>query len=577
VLNDENHARLFAPSETVEAAAWGAELRNDELSDITFNGMPVLRAIRAVVRDHDWRTLVPTVSRVAQHSRDGGVTLLLDIDFAGFGSSYTGELAIHFTKNSVKVTFDGVAPAAFRSNRIGLVVLHRPDDAGRAVTIGSPGGASTPSFFPVDISPHQPFMDLSSMEWERDGTRFRLDFHGDVFETEDQRNWTDASFKTYSTPLSKPFPVEVSAGDRVHQSVLLTVTSGSAAPSSVRQPESVLTVLDGGTARVPALSLSATSATAPRTRSEPIPGLDALLLELAPGPDNERTVRGAADEATDLNVPLDVRLSVDSPQRIGELLELLPLDNVLRLAVFDASSHVTEPELWAELRDEARRREFGGALLAGARSHFTELNRSADRLPPDADAVSFSITPQMHATEVPHVVETLPMQRLVALNALRIGPGRPLHLGPVTLKARFNAVATEGDDAAAEAMATDPLQPEGFTAAWLLGSIAALSVPGVESVSYFEATGPRGIRGPGGLTPAGELLAALAAVRECEVLEVAGEVPGVVLYPVRDGGRTVLFAANLTAQALSVVVRLPGSHTTNLEFEPWTAVVRRVD
>lgn len=577
MLNDENHARLFAPSETVEAAAWGAELRNDELSDITFNGMPVLRAIRAVVRDHDWRTLVPTVSRVAQHSRDGGVTLLLDIDFAGFGSSYTGELAIHLIKDSVKVTFDGVAPAAFRSNRIGLVVLHRPDDAGRAVTIGSPGGASTPSFFPVDISPHQPFMDLSSMEWERDGTRFRLDFHGDVFETEDQRNWTDASFKTYSTPLSKPFPVEVSAGDRVHQSVLLTVTPGSA--TAVPRPASkgVFTVLDGGTARVPALTVSATSATAPRTRSEPIPGLDALLLELAPGPDTERTVRGAADEAADLGVPLDVRLSVDSPQRIGELLELLPLDNVLRLAVFDASSHVTEPELWAELRDEARRREFTGALLAGARSHFTELNRSADRLPPGADAMSFSITPQMHATEVPHVVETLPMQRLVALNALRIGPGRPLHLGPVTLKARFNAVATEGDDAAAEAMATDPLQPDGFTAAWLLGSIAALSVPGVESVSYFEATGPRGIRGPDGLTPAGELLAALAAVRGCEVLEVAGEVPGVVLYPVRDGGRTVLFAANLTAQALSVVVRLPGSHTTNLEFEPWTAVVRRVD
>ena len=103
----------------------------------------------------------------------------------------------------------------------------------------------------------------------------------------------------------------------------------------------------------------------------------------------------------------------------------------------------------------------------------------------------------MHATEVPHVVETLPMQRLVALNALRIGSGRPLHLGPVTLKARFNAVATDGIDADAEAMATDPLQPEGFTAAWLLGSIAALSVPGVESVSYFEATGPRGIRGPG--------------------------------------------------------------------------------
>ena len=29
---------------------------------------------------------------------------------------------------------------------------------------------------------------------------------GDVFEMEDQRNWTDASFKTYCTPLRQPFP-----------------------------------------------------------------------------------------------------------------------------------------------------------------------------------------------------------------------------------------------------------------------------------------------------------------------------------------------------------------------------------
>lgn len=579
MINDENHARLFAPSETVEAAGWRAELRNDELSDITFNGIPVLRAIRAVVRDHDWRTLVPTVGRVAQHARDGGVTLLLDIDFAGFGTSYTGELAIHLMEDSVRVTFDGIAPAAFRSNRIGLVVLHRPDDAGRAVAIGSPGGVSTPSFFPVDISPHQPFMDVSSMGWERDGTRFRLDFHGDVFETEDQRNWTDASFKTYSTPLSKPFPVDVSAGDRVHQSVLLTAMPGAAAPGPRPTLEGVLTVLDGGAARVPALSVSATSAstTASKTRSEPIPGLDVLLLELAPGPDAEHIVRRATEEAAALDVPLDVRLSVDSPDRIGGLLDLLPLDSVVRLAVFGASSHVTEPEPWDELTNEARRREFTGVLLAGARSHFTELNRHAGIVPPDAQALTFSITPQMHATEVPHVVETLPMQRLAALNALRIGSGRPLHIGPITLKARFNAVATAGDDAAAEAMATDPLQPEPLTAAWLLGSIAALSVPGVESLSYFEAKGPRGIRGPGGLTPAGELLAAVAAVRGCEVLDVAGGVPGVVLYPVRDSGTTVLFAANLTAKPLGVVVRLPGGDSTNLEFEPWTTVVRRFD
>ncbi len=41
---------------------------------------------------------------------------------------------------------------------------------------------------------------------------------------EDQRNWTDASYKTYSTPLALPFPVEIRAGETVEQTVTLWVT-----------------------------------------------------------------------------------------------------------------------------------------------------------------------------------------------------------------------------------------------------------------------------------------------------------------------------------------------------------------
>ena len=48
-------------------------------------------------------------------------------------------------------------------------------------------------------------------------------FAGDVFEMEDQRNWTDASYKTYCTPLALPFPVEIPEGARISQSVTLTL------------------------------------------------------------------------------------------------------------------------------------------------------------------------------------------------------------------------------------------------------------------------------------------------------------------------------------------------------------------
>ena len=46
---------------------------------------------------------------------------------------------------------------------------------------------------------------------------------GDTFEMEDQRNWLDASYKTYVRPLALPWPYTIGQGQRFTQSVALTV------------------------------------------------------------------------------------------------------------------------------------------------------------------------------------------------------------------------------------------------------------------------------------------------------------------------------------------------------------------
>ncbi len=51
----------------------------------------------------------------------------------------------------------------------------------------------------------------------------RVEFEGEVFEMEDQRNWTDASFKTYCTPLEIPYPVEVTKGTKISQKITISV------------------------------------------------------------------------------------------------------------------------------------------------------------------------------------------------------------------------------------------------------------------------------------------------------------------------------------------------------------------
>ena len=73
------------------------------------------------------------------------------------------------------------------------------------------------------MSPTRPFTDIKRMEWNVSDNDCRLDFHGDIFETEDQRNWTDASYKTYSTPISIPYPVRMLKGDKISQKVELKV------------------------------------------------------------------------------------------------------------------------------------------------------------------------------------------------------------------------------------------------------------------------------------------------------------------------------------------------------------------
>ena len=111
--------------------------------------------------------------------------------------------------NSITFTMEGIALESFEKNRIGFCVLHPIDGcAGTNCVIAHSDGSLEQSVFPEQISPDQVFRDIRSMKWMANTVHCRLDFEGDIFETEDQRNWTDASYKTYSTPLSASFPCD---------------------------------------------------------------------------------------------------------------------------------------------------------------------------------------------------------------------------------------------------------------------------------------------------------------------------------------------------------------------------------
>jgi hypothetical protein len=287
----------------------------------------------------------------------------------------------------------------------------------------------------------------------------------------------------------------------------------------------------------------------------------------------ERAVDDSADGT------LDVRIIVTELDELAAALDALVPLNVSRIAVFDSGSHVTEPELWAALVAGVSARGLTAELVGGTRGYFTELNRTHERLAESVGALTFSITPQMHSLDREQIIESIGVQRTVALNARLIADGRPLHIGPVTLRARFNAVATDAQEPEQSVTldhgygaglvdgATDPRQQGRALAAWLVASVEALTVADVHSISYFEAWGERGIVSADGtrVFPVAVALAWLTELRGARLLTLAGDIADkvrVLATRSSDGSLTVL-VSNLSDTAQVVQVGL-GANATEI-------------
>ncbi len=202
-----------------------------DLRYIRLGDREVLRRVYVAVRDRNWGTVPPRLSNVQMDIGEDSFRIAYDvehrqgdIDFFWKGT-ITGRV-----DGTITFAMDGVARSTFWRNRIGFCVLHPIREcAGAPCKIEHVDGTVEEETFPKYISPHQPFFDIRAISHEvMPGIWAEVRFAGDVFEMEDQRNWTDTSYKTYCTPLRLPYPVEIQAGTRVVQTVTLSLQGSTA-------------------------------------------------------------------------------------------------------------------------------------------------------------------------------------------------------------------------------------------------------------------------------------------------------------------------------------------------------------
>ena len=527
------------------------ELRGDELADLAVDGVVVLRSIRLVLRDRDWGTVGLDVERC----ESGPAALTLHVR----GGGIVGTVGVHVDGARLEVVADVVAEREVETNRLGLVVLHPPTVAGANLAVTHSDGAVEATHFPRAISPHQPAFDIAALAWEHRGLALSLTLEGDVFEMEDQRNWTDASFKTYSRPLALPFPYRLAAGNRVRQAATLHA-AGAAEPFATADDEVVLR--PAGV--VPAIGVGASTAPNPAPPPVAVGSFVRVELDLA-----SPAWRAALGRAIASGLPLDVRFVHASPRDLRVAvphLSGLAVRTVGAFAGDGPEKHVSDATTVAALREALHAEGLDLPVVGGARTHFTELNRGHALLPDDLDGVGFALTPLFHSRATAQLVESLGILPLIARQAVEISGGVPVHVGPVTLRPHVDAVATTPEPVPSEPdlrdgygpallEATDPRQSAQELAAWTVASLAALTTPGIASVAFFEEWGPRGIRSSDGEPyPVAEALGVLAGLAGAPVEVGCSADSRVWVMRVATAGGPVTLAANLDTVPREVCV-----------------------
>jgi hypothetical protein len=468
----------------------------------------VVRALYAAVRDQNWATLPPQVTLRTQEI--GGDTFRLAFDCVcrrgNIDYFWQGEMTGD-ALGQIRFVFDGVARSDFLRNRIGICILHPITEcAGKAVAIEHEDGSTEQGNFPRDISPHQPFFDIHGMTYEiaNTGINVRLEMEGEPFEMEDQRNWTDASFKTYCTPLALPLPQAVKTGDRVRQSVALSL-SGNVRPilpvNVGRSPQ--LSISTTPLLTLPPIGLCLASHGRPLSPREidrlRVLRLSHLRVELRlDDPAFPKRLEQANAEAAALETGLHVALvwCDHSDEKVPVLLQHLEhlKPKPLLWIVLHESENPTSEKTVQHVRSALAQTGSTALWAAGTRDFFTEVNRV--RLQPGATSfLCYSNNPQVHAFDNTTLVENLAGQVSNVESARHFTP-RPVVVSPITLRIRANENATKELPGALTELPSDvdPRQLSLFGAGWTLGSIAKLATTGfVQSLTYYETTGWRGV------------------------------------------------------------------------------------
>ncbi len=591
-----------APLRPLTAGPLSVLFDGANLRDVRMHGEEVMRAVSFIVRDKDWATWKPVIEDLIIDSGADRFYIAFRATCSGGGERFVYDARIEGRSDGV-LSFSGrgEAPEGLLTNRTGFVVLHPIEGvSGHPATIRHTDGRTVETRFPEKIDPVQPMMDLREIiHHTPGGQRVSCLMEGDSFEMEDQRNWTDASYKTYVRPLALPWPYRVEPGEVIEQKIILTVSGAAPAVASSGRVE--VRVGAATAAKVPPLGLGLQPEDAAATcdNAEMLAGLGAHHLICHYDPrrgHNAASLEAQVTAARAIGAEPWLEAVVENVDDGGAAEEVAALGATVSKLGDPFTTVMVSPapdlkctlpgspwppapdakRLYAATRAAFPKSRIGGGMF----SFFTELNRK--RPPRDTlDLITFTTAAIFHAGDDRSMMETLECLPHITCTLPDITNGLPYSVGPSAIAMRDNPYgegALRNPDNIRQAVNfNDPRQRGIMGAAWNLGYFAAFAQGGASAIALGAPVGAFGVlsvptdfpqpwfEGNGGFYPVWHVLRGMArlagsTIRALEISD-AEKIRGIAA---ESGAGVELWLCNTQPQETTVRIADSAGATASL-------------
>jgi hypothetical protein len=475
-------ANFWPDTQRVEHAGFTVDIARAAIRNVTYQGAQMIDLLYTAIRPWDWSTLDPDEhSEVVEISGENCLVTITDL----FAGSMQGKTVLTLQPNGkFSIDYQLTGLGKFEIQRWGVCFcLHTGDWMRSTVNAGGDKFTLLKEISPqrvIDGVTQGLFRASNDMHFiAPDKRELKVVSTGKVLEAEDQRNWTDNTYKIYSGSLAEPRPFVLEKGFTWEQRVEFQVTAPAGA------------IPDGS------------KIIAKEIASLPRIGVQFNTDSLLPGDDLEKALYILDIDHIRVNEESLTSQKIATISKSGLALEtaLLSSNTGAELAseVDHLSARVPAGSRLLIHRQgrqivqasDLPKNETLNSYIPGSDAYLVDLHREKFEF---GNAVSYSMVPTVHSSDPETIFKTLYTQKeSIELAQKFVAP--QVSISPITFSTRGNPETGHlRENRANFAQPEMAAQIKNLSAAaWTLGSVFALASAGAYSGTWHELFGEHGV------------------------------------------------------------------------------------